>query len=389
MRMMLLALTLMAAPARAEWRDEVIYRVETPPLGESVEAEVDALKAGFARIADLGFSVVWVALPTDTGDVRLLALPLDDIVTAAKASGLKVVIDADMGGADKLKDWESAHPDWFLPKPECTATPETPCPEVAAQLDFTKGEVKDALVAEVIALAKASKIDGLALTAPTEMAPEVASELQGRISQDLGESIMVVNGRLDEAFGPAVLDWIDGKSTTKSFAALLAQRSADAEAPLLAPVLVADSAELSARLLALDDEKTLLALTLLLSAAGPPVLSDGEAAWLFPQPPPGPEEAQETPVAEPAHDEDLLAAVAELLEIRAAFREARASETDVLWTTKDALVIARGNDIVVALNRGSTDLKPDSGWTLQFASDDLGETILPAHSARIYSREGP
>jgi hypothetical protein len=85
----------------------------------------------------------------------------------------------------------------------------------------------------------------------------------------------------------------------------------------------------------------------------------------------------------------LRAMVKELLDIRADFPELRSTETDVIWTTKDAVVFARGQELVIAVNRGESDLKMDEGWTLQFAFDDAPESILPAKSARIYTRTGP
>jgi hypothetical protein len=111
-----------------------------------------------------------------------------------------------------------------------------------------------------------------------------------------------------------------------------------------------------------DRPAQLMALVLLLASEGPVILPEGAPA-------------------EPG--------LRELISIRADFSELRGPGTEILWTTKDALVLARGSDVVVAVNRGDTALKMEKGWTLQFATDDEPEGILPARSARIYTRTGP
>jgi glycosidase len=453
----LAALMLMAAPALADWRDEVIYFVMIDRFADGDSGnngnvdlanplafqggDLKGLTAQLNEIASLGATAIWITPvngqvdhPIDAPegtfyphhgywaddfsavDQRFGSIDdLKALVDAAHEKDLKVILDVVFNHAGFDAKLVTDHPDWFRIGEDCGGDELTTCLSGLPDLREDVPEARNYVIDAQIALAKQSGVDGFRLDTVKHLPHEVWTEIRARTRAELSEDFFLLgevwdadkisaepyfegdemDALFDFSFRDRVLKFLTNVESPERLGKYFTNRHKVAEGHVMAPFLSNHDMPMLLAMLRGDTQKLKIALTLLLTAEGPPVIAWGEEVGR--QGGPWPDNREVMPWGErdvlpgqgKPRDEDLRAMVKELLDIRADFPELRSAETDVIWSTKDALVFARGVELVIAVNRGDTDLKMDEGWTLQFAFDDAPENILPAKSARIYTRTGP
>jgi len=340
---------------------------------------------------------------------------LKALVDAAHQRDMKVVLDVVFNHAGYDAQIVIDHPDWFRTGEDCGSDDLTMClsglPDLREDVPEARAYVLDAQ----IGLAKRTGVDGFRLDTVKHLSHAFWAELRTRSRAELGADFFLLGevwdadkitaepyfdadelgAVLDFGFRDHVLKYLTGVENPARLGKFMTNRHAVADAHFLAPFLSNHDMPMLLAMLKGDKDLLKIGLTLLLTAEGPPVITWGEEVGR--QGKPWPDNREVMPWGEQdvmpgkglARDEELRAMVVELLTIRSEFPELRSADTEVVWTSGETLVLARGNDVVVAVNRGDAPMKMDAGWTLQFATDDQPEDILPGKSARIYTREGP
>lgn len=437
---LILCLLCLAAPAHADWRDEVIYFVmidrfadgdpdnnagsdPTDPLAFH-RGDLRGITAHLPYIAGLGATALWITpVVQQTGPVDHDGKPFfghhgywaDDftrldprfgteadlvtLVAAAHARGLKVLLDVVYNHVGYGARWPRERPDWLRQGEDCGGDPITMCLAGLPDLRTDHDDVRRALFDAHIGLAERTGLDGFRLDTFIHVEPDFwaahRAETRARLGDDfflLGEiwdgdkylarapfAANTLDGVFDFSFRTKTLGLLTGVETPARYARYFSNRATVADGHVMAPFLSNHDMPTLLAMLRGDVAKLRIALALLAFAEGPPVISWGEEIGRRGGVWPNNREDMDWAGGDGA----LLSDVTALLALRHARADMRGGAVETISTDGHLLVLRRG-DTVLAVNLGEATAAPRlpaGAWNTLYGPGSA--TALPPVSVTI------
>ncbi len=335
---LILLLSLAALPARAGWRDEVLYfvmldRFANGDPGNDQDVDRDnplafqggdlaGLAAQLPEIADLGATALWIsplALQIDhpidsegrafyphhgywAEDFRRIdprfgtEAQLKALVDKAHALGLKVVLDVVYNHLGYGAGWTRSHPEWLRQGERCGTDDVTRCLAGLPDLRTELPALREALFEAHVGLAERTGLDGFRLDTVKHVGHDFWARHAARVRARLGPDFLLLgevwgadkylarpyldSGEMDALFDFGFRDhtlrFLTGVENAARYGRYLSRRHA-LERGFLAPFLSNHDLPMMLAMLRGDTDRLLLGMALLFSVEGMPVLAWGEA----------------------------------------------------------------------------------------------------------------
>lgn len=309
--------------------------------------------------------------------------------------------------------------EWLRQGDECGGDPITLCLVGLPDLRTENPEIRQFLFDAHIRLAERTGLDGFRLDTAKHITHEFWQAHRAEVNARLGEDFLLIgevwdgdrflaksyfkNNEVDALFDFSFRDrtqkFLTGVYDAAKMGRYLAQRHDTLKDYYLAPFLSNHDMPMILATIRADKDLLAIAATLLMTIEGPPIIAWGEelgrrgGMW--------PDNREVMPWGERdilpgvgfSRDEALREKFQQLITLRKAYPSLRGDSYGVLFSDKDVLVYARGDDTIVSINRSteareiSVEGMTDTQWNLAFTSmPDTRATIfsLPARSARIF-----
>ena len=446
MRWLIAILIGLAAPAHADWRDEVIYFImidrfsdgnpdnnqdadPTDPLAFH-GGDLAGITQHLGDIASLGVTAIWLtpvvqqvgpievpeglfwghhgywAEDFQTLDPRYgTEADLTTLVDAAHDRGIKVILDVVYNhvgyGSSVLTD----HPDWVRTGDDCGGDDVTLCLAGLPDLRTDLPLVRDWLFEAHLGLAERTGIDGFRLDTFKHVEPEFWQAHRQAVRDRLGPDFFLLgeiwdgdkylaeppfaadtlDAVFDFSFRDRTLKFLTGVESTERYARWFTNRATVPEGKVMAQFLSNHDMPMMLAMLRGDTTRLRAAFALLMFAEGPPVISCAEEIGRAGGPWPNNREDYDWS----GGDQTLRDDIASLIALRSEFPEMRAGPVETLVADGNVLALVRG-DIAVAVNRGRdpvpipTSLTDD--WTILWGEDSA--TLAPG-GAVVMFHSGP
>ncbi len=424
----------------ADWSDEVIYfiMIDRYADGDGVAhpdidqanplawhgGDLAGIRQHLDDIAGLGATAIWItpvvqqithSIETEhgpfwghhgywTNDFNAIdphygtEADLKALVDDAHARGIKVLLDVVYNHVGYGADWTTSRPEWLRQGDECGGDEVTMCLSGLPDLKTELPEVRDYLFDAHIGLAERTGLDGFRLDTFKHVLPAFWDDHRAATRARMGEDFFLLgevwdadkyiaepvfagdraDALFDFSFRDRTLKFMSGVEGADRYARYFTKRADVAAGHYLAPFLSNHDMPMFYAMIRGDRARLEGALTLLMFAEGPPVLSWGEE--LGRRGGPWPDNREDMPWAD--GDQDLAAMVRALIALRHAEPDMRAGAVETLAAAGPELVLRRGH-IVMAVNRegplGAITL-PDGNWHQVFAA--------PAGRAAIWRQSG-
>lgn len=447
MRWLIVALSLLALPAHADWRDEIIYFAMidrfsdgNPDNNQTVDLEnplafhggdLVGLAQRIDYLAELGVTALWI-----TPVVRQVETPIEaeglpfhghhgywaesfteldprygteddlrNLVDTAHRHGIRVILDVVYNHIGYGAEWTETRPEWLRQGSECGGDEITLCLAGLPDLKTEREDVRDHLFNAHIGLARRTGIDGFRLDTFKHIAPDFWSEHREMTQRYLGDEFFLigelwdgdkylarpifeadqVDGLFDFSFRDRTLKFLTNVENADRYARYFRARHDIADGYVMAPFLSNHDMPMLLAMLRGDTEKLKIAFTLLMFAEGPPVIAWGEE--LGRRGGPWPENREDMPWDQTAGNA-LLEDIQQLISIRHRFDDMRKGPIEILHAEEGLLLMQRGQ-LILAVNRtdATTKLPPMPAGTWEAIFGTLTPD-LPPLSATIMRKVG-
>lgn len=417
----LLCVLVPLGPARADWKNEVIYFVMIDRFADGTRhnnagtdpadplafhgGDLAGITARLDHLSDLGATALWItpvveqAPPEDHKGADFhghhgywaedflkieprygTEADLRELVEEAHKRGIKVLLDVVYNHVGRNARWVRERPEWLRLGQACGGTEETRCIAGLPDLRTEREDVRAYLFDAHMGLAERVGLDGFRLDTYKHIPDEFWTEHREAVHKRLGEEFFLlgeiwdgdkymarrpfkadaVDGIFDFSFRDRTLKLLNGVDTPQRYSRYFRSRHKTADGHVLAPFLSSHDYPMLLASLGGDKDKYRIALALLMFAEGPPVLTWGEERGRMGGVWPGNREFMDWD----GGDLDLQAYVTGLIKLRAERPAMRAGEVEVLHAQNKLLVLKRQDTIlVVNLSNGRQEVSlPDETW---------------------------
>lgn len=345
---------------------------------------------------------------------------LAELVQQAHGLGLKVILDVVYNHLGYGADWESSKSEWIRSGSQCGGDEITACLAGLPDLRTELPEVQQYLFSTHLQLAKRVGLDGFRLDTVKHIDHQFWQEHRRMANEILGEEFILLgeiwgadrfsakeyfkNDEMDAvfefAFRDKTLDFLNGLSSPKKYARYLVKRHQVGDDYTLSPFLSNHDMPTLMSILRGDNSRYLLAMTILFSIEGAPSITWGEE-WgreggVWPNNRENMYWSDDTkPNASWHPSQQVWDRFHTLLSLRRELSDLRSDEITPVLTTDDALVLQRGKDTLLVVNRGETALNwsstkmNGSDWNMAYSSlNNTDEKLfIGPVEARIYRRQ--
>jgi alpha-amylase len=410
LRRLLCLFLLVATPAVADWKDEIIYFVMVdrfadgdPSNNEGVNLEnplafhggdLKGLTERLDYIADLGATAIWLTPVNQQGPSIEVAEgtfqphhgywaddfnaidprygtedDLRALVEAAHARGIKVLLDVVYNHVGYNATWTKTRPHWLRQGAECGGDAITLCLAGLPDLKTERFDVRSAILDAHIGLAERTGVDGFRLDTYKHIEPDFWAAHRVVTRLRLGEDFFLLgeiwdgdkylakapfeadtlDGIFDFTFRDHVQKMLTGIEDPERFARYFTNRHDIEGDKVLAPFLSNHDMPMLLAMMRGDTAKLRQAFALLMFAEGPPVISWGE-------------EQGRRGKAWPLNREDmdwtggdigLTDDVKALIALRRAEPDMRGGPVQTVYAANGLLILRRGA-VTLALNLSDT-----------------------------------
>ncbi len=410
LRRLLCLFLLVATPAVADWKDEIIYFVMVdrfangdPSNNEGVDLEnplafhggdLKGLTERLDYIADLGATAIWLTPVNQQGPSIEVAEgtfqphhgywaddfnaidprygtedDLRALVEAAHARGIKVLLDVVYNHVGYNATWTKTRPHWLRQGAECGGDAITLCLAGLPDLKTERFDVRSAILDAHIGLAERTGVDGFRLDTYKHIEPDFWAAHRVVTRLRLGEDFFLLgeiwdgdkylakapfeadtlDGIFDFTFRDHVQKMLTGIEDPERFARYFTNRHDIEGDKVLAPFLSNHDMPMLLAMMRGDTAKLRQAFALLMFAEGPPVISWGE-------------EQGRRGKAWPLNREDmdwtggdigLTDDVKALIALRRAEPDMRGGPVQTVYAANGLLILRRGA-VTLALNLSDT-----------------------------------
>ena len=406
LRRLLCFLLVLATPAAADWKDEIIYFVMVdrfadgdPSNNEGVDldnplafhgGDLKGLTERLDYIADLGATAIWLTPVNQQGPSIEVAEgtfqphhgywaedfnaidprygtedDLRALVAAAHERGIKVLLDVVYNHVGYNASWTVTHPNWLRQGAECGGDAITMCLSGLPDLKTERFEVRSAILDAHIGLAERTGIDGFRLDTYKHIEPDFWAAHRVFTRLRLGEDFFLLgeiwdgdkylakapfeadtlDGIFDFTFRDHVHKMLMGIEDLERFARYFTNRYEVEGDHVLAPFLSNHDMPMLLAMMRGDTAKLRQAFALLMFAEGPPVISWGEELGRRGKAWPLNREDMDWTGGDVALAEDVKALIA----LRKSEPEMRGGAVETVYAANDLLILRRGG-IMLALN---------------------------------------
>lgn len=338
------------------------------------------------------------------------------LTDAAHQRGMKIILDVVYNHMGFGATMTTAQPEWLRQGDECGGDPITLCLAGLPDLRTENPEIQQFLFDAHIGLAERTNFDGFRLDTTKHITHEFWQAHRAEVNTRLGADFYLMGevwdgdrflakpyfktGEMDAlfdfSFRDRTLKFLTGVYDAAKLGRYLAQRHDVPDGYYLAPFLSNHDMSMMVAMMRGDTDKLAIAATLLMTVEGPPIITWGEevgrrgAMWpnnreVMPW---GSRDIQ--PGAGIERDEVLWEKFRALIALRKEYPALRGDAYAVIFSDKDVLVYARGDDAIVAINRAAQSrmIAIDGDWNIAFSSKPAEAVFtLPAQSGQIYIRK--
>lgn len=340
---------------------------------------------------------------------------LKTLVDKAHDLDMKVILDVVYNHVGYGSDWITQHPDWIRQGDACGGDPLTLCLAGLPDIKTERADVRAHLFEAHIGLAERVGLDGFRLDTVKHISHEFWQEHRAIIRERLGPNFLLLgevwdadkfvaapyfdqdemDAIFDFGFRNSTLKFLTGVSDAQRYGRYIANRHDVPTGKLLAHFISNHDLPMMLALLRGNKDKLRVALTLMLTQEGLPILAWGEEVgrkggiW--------PKNRQDMPWgnrnilpgAGVIRDETLRADVQRLIALRKNYPSLTGHEITVVHSEGRRLAYLRGEDILVLVNADKDVWQRDTreGWTEIYSTHPNSTgTMLEPFSAMILSR---
>jgi glycosidase len=410
LRRLLCLFLLVATPAVADWKDEIIYFVMVdrfadgdPSNNEGVDLEnplafhggdLKGLTNRLDYIADLGATAIWLTPVNQQGPSIEVAEgtfqphhgywaddfnaidprygtedDLRALVEAAHARGIKVLLDVVYNHVGYNATWTKTRPHWLRQGAECGGDAITLCLAGLPDLKTERFDVRSAILDAHIGLAERTGVDGFRLDTYKHIDPDFWAAHRVVTRLRLGEDFFLLgeiwdgdkylakapfeadtlDGIFDFTFRDHVQKMLTGIEDPERFARYFTNRHDIEGDKVLAPFLSNHDMPMLLAMMRGDTAKLRQAFALLMFAEGPPVISWGEEQGRRGKAWPLNREDMDWTGGDTALTDDVKALIA----LRRAEPDMRGGPVQTVYAANGLLILRRGA-VTLALNLSDT-----------------------------------
>jgi len=410
LRRLLCLFLLVATPAVADWKDEIIYFVMVdrfadgdPSNNEGVNLEnplafhggdLKGLTERLDYIADLGATAIWLTPVNQQGPSIEVAEgtfqphhgywadefnaidprygtedDLRALVEAAHARGIKVLLDVVYNHVGYNATWTKTRPHWLRQGAECGGDAITLCLAGLPDLKTERFDVRSAILDAHIGLAERTGVDGFRLDTYKHIDPDFWAAHRVVTRLRLGEDFFLLgeiwdgdkylakapfeadtlDGIFDFTFRDHVQKMLTGIEDPERFARYFTNRHDIEGDKVLAPFLSNHDMPMLLAMMRGDTAKLRQAFALLMFAEGPPVISWGEEQGRRGKAWPLNREDMDWTGGDTALTDDVKALIA----LRRAEPDMRGGPVQTVYAANGLLILRRGA-VTLALNLSDT-----------------------------------
>jgi glycosidase len=410
LRRLLCLFLLVATPAVADWKDEIIYFVMVdrfadgdPSNNEGVDLEnplafhggdLKGLTNRLDYIADLGATAIWLTPVNQQGPSIEVAegtfqphhgywaddfnaidprygteYDLRALVEAAHARGIKVLLDVVYNHVGYNATWTKTRPHWLRQGAECGGDAITLCLAGLPDLKTERFDVRSAILDAHIGLAERTGVDGFRLDTYKHIDPDFWAAHRVVTRLRLGEDFFLLgeiwdgdkylakapfeadtlDGIFDFTFRDHVQKMLTGIEDPERFARYFTNRHDIEGDKVLAPFLSNHDMPMLLAMMRGDTAKLRQAFALLMFAEGPPVISWGEEQGRRGKAWPLNREDMDWTGGDTALTDDVKALIA----LRRAEPDMRGGPVQTVYAANGLLILRRGA-VTLALNLSDT-----------------------------------